>query len=129
MTIWIDDLPVWISRGCNALKYPFASLVLIIWVLCIGSCSSDRPRIGDWYERQQGKKTNIQINYLGTGHEITENARGKGYRYISGAGEYAEENCFAYEDSQQVLWEKIHFLVIEPTDNLRAGYKKLQGNP
>jgi hypothetical protein len=110
-------------------NYLDVNLILIFSMIIIGSCSSDRPRVGDWYEAQHEKKPNIRISCLGTGNEITADVKGRGYRYISGAGEYAEESCFAYEDSQQVLWEKIHFLVIEPVSNLRTRYRKAQDDP
>ena len=112
-------------RGMDRLLLMLMCLVISLMNNC---CSADRPNVGDWYTDLQGKKPAIQIAYLGSGHEITEHAKGKGYRYISGAGEYEEEHCFAYEDSQQILWERIHFLVIQPVDNLRSAFKKSEGN-
>ncbi len=104
-------------------------LLLISVVFLISGCSSDRPRIGDWYQHLQGKNSRIRIAYLGTPQHITDDARIKNYRYISGADIYQDEECFAYEDSEQVLWEKIRFLTIEPVSNLNGKYIKVTGIP
>ena len=99
-------------------------IILVVW-LYLSGCSSDRPHVGDWYQRQQGKSQIIRIKYLGTGDEIRNDAKNMGYRYINGADEFRDDNCFAYEDSSLVLWERIHFLKIEPQSFLGTQYKKV----
>jgi hypothetical protein len=96
-----------------------------LFFVFIAGCSSDRPHVGDWYQRHEGKPQIIRIEYLGTGEEIRNDAKNRGYRYINGADEFRDDNCFAYEDSQSVLWEKIHFLKIEPQSFLKTQYKKV----
>ena len=103
--------------------------ILFVVLIFLGSCSSHRPKVGDWYELRQEKRKQIQIKFLGTGKDISDKAKGRRYRSVSGAREYAVEECFAYEDSQQVLWEKVYFLAIEPLSNLKAKYTEMKNHP
>ncbi len=111
---------------------PAAALLIATLFLISGivlSCSSHRPKVGDWYKRRQGNQAEVQIKYLGTGEKIVSKAQEKRYRTILGASEFAHDECFAYEDSQQVLWEKLRFLNIEPLDALDSQYTKVTNHP
>ena len=119
-----DSIGRKISNRCSWLR----NLLLVSVIVTIMSCSSDKPRVGDWYQQVEGKRSRIRIAYLGTGGDIADGAKGKSYRYVSGADTYQDDDCFAYEDSAQVLWEKIRFLTIEPVSDLKTKYMKVTVN-